>query len=279
LTAGGAQGAAQVTAAVGTALSGGDALEQRAALEDIADLETGDDGNCSLLVDQDALMELCGDTSLKLDRKEGKPDGPRIVRLDRGEIRMVVEPRLAEERIEIHTPAAIATLLGTVVHVSVDALGVTTITSAVSRVLVEPSDRSIPGSTTIDAGQQLVIAPGEPPPSQPTQVSPRMLASQGGCLIDFHAAALFSDRAARENQKVEEVVTEDIVEELPAVAAGPDQPSGAFETAVNNLQSDINDPNTDPPNNVVDNPNLLDLGPTEQPYPGGDPVFPPIDVQ
>ena len=138
-----AQGAARVTAAVGTALSGGDALEQRGALDDVADLETGDDGNCSLLVDQDALMELCGGTSLKLDRKEGQPDGPRVVRLDRGEIRMVVEPRLGEERIEIHTPAAIATLLGTVVHVSVDALGVTTITSAASRVLVESSDRSV----------------------------------------------------------------------------------------------------------------------------------------
>jgi hypothetical protein len=215
-----AQGATRVTAAVGTALSGGDALEQRGALEDVADLETGDDGNCSLLVDQDALMELCGGTSLKLDRKEGKPDGPRVVRLDRGEIRMVVEPRLGEERIEIHTPAAIATLLGTVVHVSVDALGVTTITSAASRVLVESSDKSVRGSTTIDGGQQLVMAPGEAPARQPTQVSPQMLTSLGGCLIDFHAAALGADRAASENRTIEEAVSEDIVEDLPGVAAG-----------------------------------------------------------
>jgi len=222
LLAGGAQAAARVTAAVGTAQSGGAALEQRAALDDVADLETGDDGNCSLLVDQDTLMELCGGTSLKLERKEGQPDGPRVVKLDRGEIRMVVEPRLGEERIEIHTPAAIATLLGTVVHVSVDALGVTTITSAASKVLVESSDKSVPGSTTIDAGQQLVLAPGQAPPSRPTQVSPRVLASLGGCLIDFHAAALAADRTTSENQKIEEAVSEDIVDDLPGVGAGPD---------------------------------------------------------
>jgi hypothetical protein len=233
-----AQGAARVTAAVGTALSGGDALEQRGALEDVADLETGDDGNCSLLVDQDALMELCGGTSLKLDRKAGQPDGPRIVRLDRGEIRMVVEPRLGEERIEIHTPAAIATLLGTVVHVSVDALGVTTITSAASRVLVESSDKSVRGSTTIDGGQQLVMAPGEAPASQPTQVSPRMLTSLGGCLIDFHAAALGADRAASENREIAEAVSEDIVDDLPGVALGG-TPVAAFDPTP--------DPDPEPP--------------------------------
>jgi hypothetical protein len=264
LAAGGAQAAARVTAAVGTALSGGDALEQRAALADVADLETGDDGNCSLLVDQDALMELCGATSLKLDRKEGKPDGPRVVRLDRGEIRMVVEPRLVEERIEIHTPAAIATLLGTVVHVSVDALGVTTITSAASKVLVESSDRSVSGSTTIDGGQQLVMAPGEAPAQQPTQVSPRMLTGLGGCLIDFHAAALGADRAASENRTIEDAVSEDIVEDLPGVAA-PGGPIAAFE------------PPRDPPAEPPYEPTQLKSGPTDQPYPGGD-VFPPADV-
>ncbi|MBW1686291.1 MAG: FecR domain-containing protein [Deltaproteobacteria bacterium] len=274
-----AQGAARVTAAVGTALSGGDALEQLGALEDVADLETGDDGHCSLLVDQDALMELCGGTSVKLDRKEGQPDGPRIVRLDRGEIRMVVEPRLGEERIEIHTPAAIATLLGTVVHVSVDALGVTTITSAASRVLVESSDKSVPGSTTIDGGQQLVMAPGEPPAQQPTQVSPRRMASLGGCLIDFHAAALGEDRAASENRTIEEAVSEDIVDgDLPGVAADAGQSAMILENPV--------DPLTDPPispdeqgyegDDILPEPPDTDLLPD---YPGGDlPDGPPIDV-
>jgi hypothetical protein len=258
-----AQGAARVTAAVGTALSDGETLEQRTALDDVADLETGDDGNCSLLVDQDALMELCGETSVKLDRKEGLPDGQRVVRLERGEIRMVVEPRLGEERIEIHTPAAIATLLGTVVHVSVDALGVTTITSAASKVLVESSDRSVAGSTTIDGGQQLVMAPGEPPARLPTQVSPRMLSSLGGCLIDFHAAALVADRVASENRKIAEVVGEDIVEDLPGVAA-PGGPPKPFQPVV--------DPPPDPP---YPPPQVFEDG---NRYPGGDEQYPPADV-
>ena len=73
-----------------------------------AELETGEEGGCSLLVDQDALMEVCGNTSLRLERKSDAPDAPRVVKLDRGEIRMVVEPRLGEEKIEIHTPTAIA---------------------------------------------------------------------------------------------------------------------------------------------------------------------------
>jgi hypothetical protein len=221
-----AQGAARVTAAVGTALSEGDALEQRDALDDVTDLETGDDGNCSLLVDQDALMELCGGTSLRLERKGGQPDGPRVVKLERGEIRMVVEPRLGQERIEIHTPAAIATLLGTVVHVSVDALGVTTVTSAAADVLLTNSDPSIPGSLRITGGEQAVMVPGEPMPRRATRVTPQMMASRGGCLIDFHAVALSEDRSTSESQKLAEVVSEDIVEDLPGVGLGetPDLP-------------------------------------------------------
>jgi hypothetical protein len=46
------------------------------------------------------------------------------------------------------------------------------------------------------------------------------MASLGGCLIDFHAAALGADRAASENRTIEEAVSEDIVEDLPGVAAG-----------------------------------------------------------
>jgi hypothetical protein len=216
-------------------------------------------------------MELCGDTSLRLERKEGRPDGPRVVKLERGEIRMVVEPRLGEERIEIHTPAAIATLLGTVVHVSVDALGVTTITSAASQVLVKHSDPSIPGSVTIDGGEQVVMAPGQATPLRGTRVSPRMMASKGGCLIDFHQVALGADRTTQENQKVEEVVSEDIVDELPPVAAAP-EPPGTFENAINDLQSDINDPDTDPPYDQSDSDTM------RYEYPGGQEPFPPADV-
>jgi hypothetical protein len=257
LQAGVAQSAARVTAAAGTALSDGDALEQRAALDDVTDLETGDDGNCSLLLDQDALMELCGGTSVRLERKGGKPDGPRVVKLDRGEIRMVVEPRLGEERIEIHTPAAIATLLGTIVHVSVDALGVTAISSAESEILVVPKDASIGGSSKVGAGQQLVVAPGEKV-GQPTRMTQKMMESRGGCLIDFHDVALAMDRTASENRKIDEVVNEDIVEDLPGVAApGGGQTAMVFEPPVESLAEPPKTPDEqgyDPPGPGLEHP-------------------------
>jgi hypothetical protein len=236
-----AESAARVTAAVGTAVAGDEALEQRGALEEGAELETGDDGNCSLLVDEDALMELCGGTSLRLDRKGGLPEGPRVVTLERGEIRMLVEPRLGEERIEIHTPAAIATILGTVVHVSVDALGVTTITSAANKVLIESADPSVSGSTTIDGGQQVVMAPGEAPPQQPSSISQQVMSSLGGCLIDFHEVSLRGDRATQMNQKVDEIVNEDVADAATAdvaAAAGATGGQGQIvENAVNEGQS------------------------------------------
>ena len=257
--------AARVTAAVGSTNSGGDAVDPRGGLQDGDDLETGEDGNCSLLVDEDALVEVCGNTSLKLDRKDGKPDGPRVVNLEQGEVRLVVEPRLAGERIEIHTPAAIATLMGTIVYVSVDALGVTTVTSAASQVMVESSDAAVPGSTMIDAGQQIVIRPGESPPSQPTAMRPEALKAMGGCLIDFHGAALSHDRREAANDKVDEVVEQDVAEaELPQVAQAAAE-NALVDNQLSDTQDDLTDNNVDPPNNVVDNITQA----------GGDPSAPP----
>jgi hypothetical protein len=259
VAASGARGDARVTATVGTAHSEGQALEQRAALDDVADLETGDDGKCSVLVDQDALMELCAGTRLKLARKEGQPDGPRIVQLDRGEIRVVAEPRLGEERIEIHTPAAIATLLGSAVHVSVDALGVTTITWIASEGLVTSNESSIPGSTRMGPGEQLVIAPGKPPPPQAEKLSQRELEGRGrgGCLVDFHDLALGLDRDAHEKRMIREMSNADIPDgDLPGVGAGGEGPGEGFEPP--------NDPDPEPPFEPTQ---LLDIRPQEYDWP------------
>ena len=219
LPAGGALAAAQLTAAVGTT-SGDDALEGRGGVADGEDLETTEDGGCSVLVDGDALMEVCGNTSLQLSRKGGASDGSRVVKLDRGAIRMVVEPRLGEEKIEIHTPAAIATVLGTILHVAVDANGVTTITSEVSRVLVESANPSVQGKTTLDGGQQIVIQPGQAPPKRPVELSRQKAGGLGGCLLDFRAAALRSDRAAAARLEIDATVADDVaVASLPQVTA------------------------------------------------------------
>ena len=241
-----AEQAARVTASVGSTFSGGDALEMREGLADGAELETGDDGNCSLLLDDDTLMEVCGGTALKLDRKGGRPDGQRIVRLDKGEIRMVLEPRGIEKRIEIHTPAAIATILGAVLHVSVDALGVTTITSAANQVWVASSDPNVQGDITLGPGEQLIIYPGQAPPKQPTKLTRKAMSGMAGCPIDFHAVSLAVDRGAREAAEIEEATIADaIVGDLPGV--------GLAQTGPPEMpQEDPRNPSTDPPYTPVD---------------------------
>ena len=218
--------AARVTASIGSTVSDGDALAAGGALEDGAGVETGDDGGCSLLVDEDAVMEMCGSTRVELARKDGDPDGPRVVNLEQGEIRMVVEPRLGEERIEIHTPAAIATILGTIVHISVDALGVTTVASSAARVLVTSADSSVPGSVTIAAGEQVSVSPGSPP-ADVTRLSSAGMAALGGCLIDFHAATVSRDGSRQARSRLQAAM-----QSAFADAAGPDVAAAAEEAAL-----------------------------------------------
>ena len=215
------EAAARVTSSVGSTLSGGDPLGQGGSLDDGAEVETGDDGGCSLLVDEDAVMEMCGGTSVQLTRKDNDPDGPRVVNLEAGEIRMVVEPRLGEERIEIHTPAAIATILGTIVHISVDALGVTTVASSAAKVLVTSADSSVPGSATVSAGEQVVISPGSPP-SPPRRLDGAALAALGGCLIDFHLATVNQASSRQSRSKVQAAVQAAVQD-----ATGPDVAAAA----------------------------------------------------
>lgn len=180
--------AGQVTASIDSELGG--------PIADGEHLKLGEGAACSILLDDDAVVELCGQTSVAFERD---PDSNRrIVSLDSGEIRIVADPRDFEERIEIHTPAAIATLLGTIVHVSVDPkTGVTTISSAQSKVSVRSDEPAVRGTTVLMAGEQVTVEPGAAPPANPKRLDPREISELGGCLIDFHVAA--ADRDSRES--------------------------------------------------------------------------------
>jgi hypothetical protein len=211
--------AARVTAAIDADLPG--------AIADGEHVRLGENSACSILLDGDALVELCAETSLVFERD--RDSQRRIVSLDGGEIRIVVEPRAVAERIEIHTPAAIATLLGTIAHVAVDAqTGATKITSAHSRISVRSGLPGVGGSTVLESGQQLTVKRGEPPPAQPRRLDPRELSELGGCLVDFHSAA--ADQHSREHgeQLLERLAASDAAEapELPSGAA-PDGSDGA----------------------------------------------------
>jgi hypothetical protein len=205
-------------------------LGERAELAEDQRLQTGDDGGCSVLLDRSAVVELCGRTQLSFGRDAKR--GNRIVNVESGDLRLVVEPREANERIEIHTPAAIATILGTVVYISVDPVtGATTISSSESRVNirardeVECSPRGMPPEpgtpecaegATIGSLEQLTVTPGERQGSV-KKLSQQQVDELGGCLLDFRDLALDADRRSQESRAVARVADVDMAasESLP----------------------------------------------------------------
>lgn len=95
---------------------------------------------------------------------------------------MLVESRASGERIEIHAPAAIATILGTVVYVAVDPVtGALTFASSQSQVEIRNREGTSQGSTTISAFEKLTVAPGEVHEKQ--TLSQQQLDALGGCLL------------------------------------------------------------------------------------------------
>ncbi len=222
LAAGAAAGASSrvaiVTAVTGSAGAGGVGLERQSKLAEGDSLQTGEDGACSILVDEDVVLELCQATSVRLGRREGRSDGPRVLELRAGEIRVLAGPRPASQRIEIHTPAAIATLLDSVVYVAVDSRGVTTIASAESHVRVE-SSRRLGRAMTLTAGQQVTVRPGTPLPRVAEPWDPDTSPADG-CLIDFRAIAFDDSRGRGDGRALDAIAGQDVIDALPPVSAG-----------------------------------------------------------
>lgn len=218
VAAGAASGAAIVTAVTGSAGAGGVGLERRSQLAEGDSLQTGEDGACSILVDEDVVLELCQATSLRLGRRDGRSDGPRVLELRAGEIRVLAGPRPASQRVEIHTPAAIATLLDSAVYVAVDSRGVTTIASAESHVRVE-SARRLGRAITLTAGQQVTVRPGTPLPRFAEPWDPETSPADG-CLIDFRAIAFEDSRGRGDGRALDAISGQDVIDALPPVGAG-----------------------------------------------------------
>jgi hypothetical protein len=221
-----------LTSVKGEASGSTGALDSHSELGDHEQLETGDESGCSILLDEDAVVELCGQTRISFATDEKR--GNRIVNIESGTVRMIVEPREPGERIEIHTPAAIATILGTIIYVTVDPVsGEATFTSSDSRVNIRergdedctpiglPAEAGIPQcaeGTTIGSLEQLTVVPGEKQ-REKKAVSEQDLAMLGGCLFDFHDLAAEVDRMAQANRATQRVVAVDIAAvELPPVS-------------------------------------------------------------
>lgn len=221
----------EVTAVIGEVVTGsGRVLGNRSQVADDERIALGKDGAASILFDKDSLVELCEETKIAFDKDP--QTGARRIRVDAGAIRIVVEPRDALERIEIHTPAAIATILGTIVHVSVDpATGETTITGEENQVRVKSSDPSVAGATTVSAMEQVVMRPGGTPPQSPRQLAPEEVEQLAGCQVDFHGTASNVASYERRLHSAERIATSEPSLEiwsaqraLPAALADPAGP-------------------------------------------------------
>ncbi|MBW2665991.1 MAG: FecR domain-containing protein [Deltaproteobacteria bacterium] len=218
---------ARLTAVVGEATSGDAALSREGALAEDTQIKTGSDGGAAMLVDEDSLVELCAETIMTLTRNEA---GNRVIEVGAGTTRIIVQPRPGEEHIQIHTPAAIATILGTVVYVTVDPITrESSIATLDNPVRIISADPTIEGSTTIHGSERITMMPGEAPAAVPERLPESTLTNLGGCLADFHAAALQLDRIAHASNVGERIALLDgRVASLPRVAiekSKPDPPT------------------------------------------------------
>ena len=265
-----------LTSVKGEASGSTGALDSHTELGNDERLETGDESGCSILLDENAVVELCGQTriSFATDARRGN----RIVNIESGTVRMVVEPREAGERIEIHTPAAIATILGTIIYVTVDPVtGESTFTSSGSRINIRerddkdctpfglPAEAGIPQcaeGTTIGSLEQLTLVPGEQT-REKTILDEQDLAALGGCLFNFHDLAAKIDRMGQEKKAADRVAAVDVAAvNLPPVSLdeGP-----AIETERgDDIEVEL-DPFDDPSQgDDIINPPLCDSFPGEQ---------------
>ena len=193
------------------------ALTRGSKVEEGQPVSTGAAENMALVLQDDALLELCARSVVTLKRHAVRK--AQIVKLDAGEARFVVSPRSPDERIEVHTPSAIATILGTIVLVKVDPdTGETTVSSEENAVEVKSSDPNVSGSTRVARGEQCVVATGMAP-SRARVLPEAVFATLGECLMDLENAALAQDRIARRRKDLERIAMADSsLFDLPGVA-------------------------------------------------------------
>jgi len=236
---------AQLTSVKGVASTSSGALASHTELGDDETLRTGNESGCSILLDRNSVVELCGRTriSFATDPKRGN----RIVNVEAGTLRMFVEPREVGERIEIHTPAAIATILGTIVYVTVDpATGASTFTSSDSKVNIRdrnaadcvpvglPPEAGTPEcdkGTTIGRLEQLTVVRGQKAHKK-IKISEQQLVELGGCLLDFHDLAAATDRLPLETKAADDLSLAEVagIDLLPPVSLGNESTSSDLES-------------------------------------------------
>jgi hypothetical protein len=221
----GADHAGRLTAVIGEASLADRPIEPRSNVTEGASIVTGEDGNLAMLVDEDAVVELCAKTEMKLLRDEDT--GTRIIEVGAGTTRIIVDPNTDIGKIQIVTPAMVATLMGTAIYVTVDPVTKeSTLISEDHRVKFQSGDPNVAGSTIINGMQKLTMRPGEPPPENPEDVDEDDLMKVSECFKDTHGAAVASDRSESEDDTLNRMAAVDGKIPLPPWRPGPPDPQG-----------------------------------------------------
>jgi hypothetical protein len=216
-----ASAAAVLTSTTGNVSADGKHLEQDHVLgaTDRVDLEGN--ATASLMLGDSAIVQLCHGASLGFASNHG--DGQNALNLSTGQLKASTGPRPADDPLEIHTPAAIATLLGTQVHVEVDAVtGDTVITSLDHEIRVRGVDDAADQSVVIAAGLKVTVKAGSAPGTpEAADIPSRSFSST--CLDDsrYRVAAVDAARRAYGEDAVGPIALMDVEQDLPKVSAGP----------------------------------------------------------
>lgn len=186
---------------------------------------TGPEAACSVLVDKRALIQFCGKAAVRLRHDEER--NATVVDVLEGATRTLAGPRLADEPLEIHTPVAIAAILGTILSVTVDpATGDATFALEEGSARIDTRGSALGRTVMLKAGEQVTIhADGRTSEVEPLQA--RDIAKEGDCLEDryFHGASIEIARDERLEWLTDMITSADIPDTgLPPVAAPPDSP-------------------------------------------------------
>ena len=221
----GAEPIGTVTAVEGDTSLGETPAELSDRVSEDQSIVTGPEASCSVLVEKRALIQFCGQAAVRLRHDENR--NATIVDVAEGTTRTLAGPRQADEPLEIHTPVAIAAILGTILSVTVaPATGDATFALEEGKARIETRDPAGGGIVMLNAGEQVrVTADGRAGEVMPLRL--RDLAERPDCLDDrfFRGASVEIARLERLQWLTDAITSADIpYAGLPPVAAAPEGP-------------------------------------------------------
>lgn len=216
-----ASAAIVLTSTTGNVSAEGKTLAQDDVLSTGDRIDLDANATASLMVGDSAIVRLCHGASLSFPSDPSGVSG--ALNLSTGQLKVSTSTRAGDDPLEIHTPAAIATLLGTEGHIEVDPVtGDTVVTSLHHEIRVNGLKGSADQSVVVAAGQKVAIRTGFGPGAvEAADVSSALQSS--ACLDDagYRIAAVADARRKFGQDSVGPIALMDEVDDVPTVAAGP----------------------------------------------------------